>query len=92
MLVAFYPVAIALVLATYLQPFMRGPVLAYRLILAVALVFGLVDGLKAAGLDMSAFDWLPMFEIGMAWVIPTVVASIIGLTIAAPKRKLPAHS
>ena len=91
-LVAFYPVAIALVLATYLQPLMRAPVLAYRLILAVALVFGLVDGLKAAGLDMSAFDFLPMFEIGMAWVLPTVVAAIIGLALAAPKRKsLPAQ-
>ncbi|MGO4998018.1 branched-chain amino acid transport system II carrier protein [Oceanisphaera sp. W20_SRM_FM3] len=90
-LVAFYPVAIALVLATYLQPFMRSPVLAYRLILAVALVFGLVDGLTAAGLDMSAFNFLPMFDIGMAWVLPTIVASIIGLALSTPKRNLPAH-
>ena len=90
-LVAFYPVAVALVLATYLQPLMRGPVLAYRLILSVALFFGLIDGLQAAGVDMSIFHWLPMFDIGMAWVIPTVVASIIGLAITAPKRKLPVH-
>lgn len=83
-LVAFYPVAIALVLATYLQPFMRAPVLAFRLILSVALIFGLLDGLQAAGLDMSAFHWLPMFDIGMAWVLPTVVASIIGLALSAP--------
>lgn len=86
-LVAFYPVAVALVLATYLQPLMRGPVLAYRLILAVALIFGLIDGMQAAGLDMSAFHWLPMFDIGMAWVIPTLVAAIVSLTLTAPKRK-----
>ena len=91
-LVAFYPVAIALVLATYLQPFMRHPLLAFRLILSVALLFGLIDGLQAAGKDMSIFHWLPMFDIGMAWVIPTVVAAMISLTLTAPKRKLPVES
>ena len=86
-LVACYPVAVALVLATYLQPFMRAPVFAFRFTLTVALVFGIIDGLQAAGLNMSVFHWLPMFDIGMAWVLPTVAASVIGLTVAAPKRK-----
>ncbi|WP_445396322.1 branched-chain amino acid transport system II carrier protein [Zobellella sp. An-6] len=78
-LVACYPVAVALVLATYLKPMMKSPVFAFRLILAVAFAFGLIDGMQAAGLNMSAFTFLPMFEIGMAWVLPTLGAVLLGL-------------
>ncbi|WP_417616512.1 branched-chain amino acid transport system II carrier protein [Oceanisphaera sp.] len=84
-LVAFYPVAVALVLATYLRPLMRAPVFAFRLTLTVALVFGILDGMQAAGLNMSAFALLPMFDIGMAWVLPTCVATVIGLSMPASK-------
>lgn len=80
-LVACYPVAVALVLATYVRPFMRAPIFAFRFILAVAFAFGLVDGLQAAGLEMTVFHWLPMFDIGMAWVLPTAVATVIGLAV-----------
>ncbi|WP_188628585.1 branched-chain amino acid transport system II carrier protein [Oceanisphaera marina] len=89
-LVAFYPVAVALVLATYLRPLMRAPVFAFRLTLAVALVFGLIDGMQAAGLNMSAFHLLPMFDIGMAWVLPTCVAVAIGLGMPAPRQQVTA--
>ncbi|MFD1006894.1 branched-chain amino acid transport system II carrier protein [Oceanisphaera ostreae] len=82
-LVAFYPVAVALVLATYLRPLMRSPIFSYRLIMAVALAFGIMDGLHAVGLSMSTFALLPMFDIGMAWVLPTCIATVIGLAMPA---------
>ncbi|MGB5856368.1 MAG: branched-chain amino acid transport system II carrier protein [Oceanisphaera sp.] len=82
-LVAFYPVAVALVLATYLRPLMRAPIFSYRLIMAVALAFGIMDGLHAVGLSMSTFALLPMFDIGMAWVLPTCIATVIGLAMPA---------
>lgn len=93
-LVACYPVAVALVLATYVRPFMRAPAFAFRFILAVAFAFGLLDGLQAVGLEMSVFHWLPMFDIGMAWVLPTAVATVIGLAVnkTAPSTKHPAPS
>lgn len=78
-LVALYPVAIALVLATYLRPLMKSPVFAFRLIIAVSFVFGLLDGLQAAGLNMSLFSFLPLFGVGMAWVLPTALAALVGL-------------
>ncbi|WP_375057002.1 branched-chain amino acid transport system II carrier protein [Zobellella sp. DQSA1] len=78
-LVALYPVAIALVLATFLRPLMKSPVFAFRLIIAVSLAFGLLDGMQAAGLNMSLFGFLPLFGVGMAWVLPTLVAAVVGL-------------
>ncbi|GAA3546345.1 branched-chain amino acid transport system II carrier protein [Zobellella aerophila] len=78
-LVACYPVAVALVLATYLKPLMKSPVFAFRLIIAVAFAFGLIDGMQAAGLNMGLFAFLPMFDIGMAWVLPTLAAAMLGL-------------
>ncbi|MBO1518186.1 branched-chain amino acid transport system II carrier protein [Oceanisphaera pacifica] len=87
-LVTCYPVAVALVLATYLRPLMRAPVLAYRLIMSVALVFGILDGLHAVGLNMSLVSWLPMFDIGMAWVIPTAIATALGLAIPTRKQEV----
>ncbi|WP_116475165.1 branched-chain amino acid transport system II carrier protein [Zobellella maritima] len=86
-LVALYPVAIALVLATYLRPLMKSPVFAFRLIIAVAFVFGLLDGMQAAGLNMSAFDFLPMFGVGMAWVLPTLAAAVLGLVTGKTEQK-----
>ncbi len=85
-LVACYPVAVALVLATYLRPLMRSPVFAFRLIMTVAFAFGLIDGMQAAGLNMSVFTFLPMFDIGMAWVLPTLAAAVIGLAAGKAKQ------
>ncbi|MBL1376925.1 branched-chain amino acid transport system II carrier protein [Zobellella sp. CGMCC 1.18722] len=86
-LVALYPVAIALVLATYLRPLMKSPVFAFRLIIAVSFVFGLLDGMQAAGLNMSLFGFLPLFGVGMAWVLPTAVAALAGLVIGKAREE-----
>nr|WP_168388274.1 branched-chain amino acid transport system II carrier protein [Zobellella endophytica] len=86
-LVALYPVAIALVLATYLRPLMKSPVFAFRLIIAVSLAFGLLDGMQAAGLNMVLFDFLPLFGVGMAWVLPTAVAAVIGLVAGKAREE-----
>ncbi|HJD44258.1 MAG TPA: branched-chain amino acid transport system II carrier protein, partial [Candidatus Paenalcaligenes intestinipullorum] len=78
-LVACYPVAVALVIATYLRPWMRNPQLTYRLSLSVAFVFGVLDALQAAGVNLQALSFLPGFELNMAWVLPTLVMLGVGL-------------
>lgn len=45
-LMTIYPVAIALVLVTFLTPYFRNPKFAHRLALSVALFFGIFDALK----------------------------------------------
>ncbi|AZQ11682.1 branched-chain amino acid transport system II carrier protein [Shewanella khirikhana] len=80
-LVSIYPVVIALVAVTFLTERMPNPVLGHRLVLAVALLFGAIDGLKAAGVDMSLVDFMPLYAEGMAWLLPTVVTMVICLFI-----------
>ncbi|WP_083539575.1 branched-chain amino acid transport system II carrier protein [Enterovibrio coralii] len=75
-LFALYPVAIALIALTFLRRFMPNPALAYRVVLGVSLVFALFDAAKVAGVDVSALKVLPLFNYGMAWLLPTVVALV----------------
>ncbi|GLT18486.1 branched-chain amino acid transport system carrier protein [Vibrio zhanjiangensis] len=77
-LFALYPVAIALVVLTFIRKFLPSPKLAYRVVLAVSLLFALIDALKVAGFDVSAFSVLPMFDFGMGWLLPTF-ATMIGM-------------
>ncbi len=80
-LVTVYPVAIALVAVTFLTERFPRPVFAHRAVLIVALLFGLIGGLSAAGVDMSLFDCMPLFAEGMAWLLPTMIAIVICLFI-----------
>ncbi len=76
-----YPVAIALVALTLLSGFISKKQLSYRFVISIALFFGLLDGLKVAGVNMHNFDFLPLFEKGMAWFLPTFAALIIAVFV-----------
>ncbi|MDP5146824.1 branched-chain amino acid transport system II carrier protein [Shewanella sp. ULN5] len=78
-LMTIYPVAIALVLITLITPKFARPEFSQRLVLSVALAFGILDGLKTAGVDMSAFDLLPLHAEGMAWLLPTAIVTLVCL-------------
>ncbi|NVD05753.1 branched-chain amino acid transport system II carrier protein [Vibrio sp. JPW-9-11-11] len=75
-LFALYPVAIALVALTFLRNKMPNPQAAYRVVILVSLLFALIDAAKVAGVDVSALSMLPLFDIGMGWLLPTAVAIV----------------
>ncbi|RAS69291.1 LIVCS family branched-chain amino acid:cation transporter [Vibrio diazotrophicus] len=76
-LFALYPVAIALVALTFIRSKLANPQAAYRLVILVSLLFALIDAAKVSGLDVSFFNFLPLFEIGMGWLLPTFAAMIV---------------
>lgn len=78
-LVAIYPVAVALVAVTFMRSWFFNQNLAFRLVLGVALLFGCFDGLKAAGLDLTVLNFLPLFDLGLAWLLPTLAAIVVSL-------------
>jgi branched-chain amino acid:cation transporter, LIVCS family len=78
-LVTIYPVAIALVVVNFFTQRFARPEFAHRLVLSVALVFGIFDGLKAAGVDMSMLDFMPLHAEGMAWLLPTMATLVLCL-------------
>ncbi|WP_185976964.1 MULTISPECIES: branched-chain amino acid transport system II carrier protein [Shewanella] len=86
-LYTIYPVAIALVAVTFLTNKFAMPELSHRIVLSVALVFGIIDGLKAAGIDMGLVDFMPMNNEGMAWLLPTGLAIMACLFIKKSKAE-----
>ncbi len=76
-LFALYPVAIALVALTLVRKWLPNPRLAYRVVLLVSFIFSMIDVAKYLKLDVSMFSSLPLFNYGMAWVLPTLVALVI---------------
>ncbi len=82
-LFALYPVAIAIVLLTLVRSRLPNRALAYRVVVCISLVFALIDAGKALNMDMSLFNFLPLFDYGMAWMLPTIAA--IAAMLFAPK-------
>ncbi len=68
-LFALYPVAIALVVLTFIRSKLPNPKVAYRSVILVSLLFALIDALKVMGVNMSAFEVLPLYEYGMGWAL-----------------------
>ncbi|EEX95417.1 branched-chain amino acid transport system II carrier protein [Vibrio orientalis CIP 102891 = ATCC 33934] len=85
-LFALYPVAIALVALTFLRKKLPNPKAAYRVVILVSLLFALIDAAKVAGVDVSAFNMLPLFNIGMGWLLPTAVAMVAMLFVGKAEQ------
>jgi len=75
-LFALYPVAIALVALTFVRKKLPNPQAAYRVVILVSLLFALIDAAKVAGVDVSALSMLPLFDVGMGWLLPTTVSIV----------------
>lgn len=74
-LYTIYPVAIALVALSLLHRCWRNPQRVFRPVLLVALGFGLLDGVKAAGLEQwipTALLSLPGSSMGLGWLLPVL--------------------
>jgi len=72
-LVAVYPIAIALILFSLFADQMGMKRVALSSVLAVSTVFGLMEGMKVAGSNLEAFSFLPLFDVGMAWAMPVLL-------------------
>ncbi|MCE9920652.1 branched-chain amino acid transport system II carrier protein, partial [Hafnia paralvei] len=94
-LMALYPLAIALVALTFVRRWLRNPVLGYRLVMLVALLCSLLDGARAAGVESIGWlarllDWqmaaMPLAAEGMAWVLPTFIMLVLAFFLPAKSR------
>lgn len=74
-LVGLYPLAIVLVALSLADGLWRSPSRVMVPVMAVTLVFGLVDGMAAAGFADAVpafFGQLPMAEQSMGWLLPAL--------------------
>lgn len=100
-----YPSAITLIFLTLIEYSLRGNIYfnwTYKLALAVAVVWAAAMTLVTLGWGKSVVEplisWSPMHAVDLGWLLPTVVAAVIGLLIdvakptprpIAPRHKVP---
>lgn len=98
-LVIIYPLAIVLIMLTFMHNAFNGYSLVYISALIPTGLISLVDGLNTAGLNVSALtdalSFLPLFAQGIGWVVPAILGALVGYFIAfaigASKKPLPTN-
>ena len=83
-LVGLYPLAIVLVGLALADRLWRSSARVFRPVMGVTLLFGIVDGLVAAGFDAlvpGVFSQLPWAELGIGWVVPVLVTLLVAVAV-----------
>ncbi|MFP5340419.1 MAG: branched-chain amino acid transport system II carrier protein [Gammaproteobacteria bacterium] len=81
-LVGLYPLAIVLVALSLLDRFWLSAPRVFVPVMAVTLVFGVVDGLAAAGLGdwvPPLFSQLPLADQSMGWLVPVLLMLVLAV-------------
>ncbi|WP_010531519.1 branched-chain amino acid transport system II carrier protein [Lentibacillus jeotgali] len=83
-----YPIAIVLIILTFLHKSFGGAQAVYRGAILLTAVTALYDGLAAFGLKMPAItsimEYLPFFSLGLGWVVPAIVGGLTGYLFKKP--------
>jgi len=88
LLIAIYPLAIVLILLSFLNYVLPTKSIVYVISLGITAVFSIIDGLKAAGVNVNGLnlDFIPLFNIGIGWLVPAAIGTIIGYMISMFKQ------
>lgn len=85
-LLVVYPIAIVLVLLSLLHKYFGGYRSVYVGALIGAAVVSVFDGLKQGGIPVSFitsnFEFIPLYNEGIGWLLPALAGALIGFTIA----------
>lgn len=93
-LMFLYPLAIVLILLSLLSPLFKGNQKVYMGAMILTFFVSIIDGYNSLVTELpqvsvafinsiSTFygDYLPFYSIGLGWIIPAVVGSVIGLCL-----------
>lgn len=93
-LMFLYPLAIVLMILTFLSPLFKHARIVYASTIAVTFLISIIDGLKALcdSLGIDYFGWmvsiislyeksLPLYSQGLGWLLPALVVIVITGTI-----------
>lgn len=94
LLTAVYPPCIAIVLLSFTTSWWKNPARVFAPVVAVACVFGLVDGIIASPLNgmlnqvpSHLLKPLPLFSQSLEWLLPCAVVLVIASVIDGKKRQ-----
>lgn len=85
-LTVIYPATITLIILIFCHRLFKGKKLVYMGAIYCTLLVSLFDGLNAAGLNISALNqfldkFLPLYSVGIGWLIPAFVGGMLGYLI-----------
>ncbi|MEK3955143.1 branched-chain amino acid transport system II carrier protein [Psychrobacillus sp. FSL K6-1464] len=94
-LMLLYPLAIVLIFLTFLSPLFNHARIVYVSVMFVTFLISIVDGFKAlcGSLDIEYYGWLqpivdfyenvlPFYSVGLGWLIPFVIVTLVTGIIA----------
>jgi len=87
-LVAIYPIVIVLVVLSLFDGFIGARKEVYRYAIDFTLVFSILDGLNAAGMDLSMVNsvlnqYIPFYSIMLGWFFPALAGALLGWAVSA---------
>ncbi|WP_299821263.1 branched-chain amino acid transport system II carrier protein [uncultured Pontibacter sp.] len=85
-LVAVYPIIIVLIALTLFGSLLKKRTSVYTWAVLFTGIVSIFDGINAAGFELkiNSFlaDYLPLFGLGMGWLVPALVGGLIGYAIS----------
>jgi branched-chain amino acid:cation transporter, LIVCS family len=86
-LIVIYPLAIVLILLSFMHNWFNGYSGVYIGALVPTFIISFIDGLKTAGMELSGLSdilsILPLFNQGIGWLLPASAGAIIGFLLSA---------
>ena len=84
-LLIIYPIAIVLMVLALIGNAFDHSKFVYSFALIVTTIISLYDGIKAAGFEIPAYESiltaLPLYEQSVGWLLPSIVAALIGYIV-----------
>lgn len=90
-LVFLYPIAIVLILLTFMQPLFKNKQAVYRGAILFTAIVSLYDGILELGVKMSFISeymtMLPFSNIGLGWLLPAIIGGFIGWVLSKIQKR-----
>ncbi|WP_438315918.1 branched-chain amino acid transport system II carrier protein [Sporosarcina sp. FA9] len=90
-LMMIYPLAIVLMLLSFIDKLFDRKPIVYSLALIATAIVSVFDGLSNADIHFATVDsilsYLPLYEQQIGWIVPAIVGALIGIAIAFFTKK-----
>lgn len=80
-LTILYPLCLVLIVLAFLDPAIHSSKIVYRLVTVVTFVLSICDALGGESVR-NALSFLPLSSSGLGWLVPSIVALIVGWALA----------
>ncbi|PEK00222.1 branched-chain amino acid transport system II carrier protein [Bacillus wiedmannii] len=81
-LTIIYPLTIVLIILSFFHKYFKGYSSVYVGCLTGTALISIVDGLKQSKIEMNfienLYDFIPLYEIGLGWILPAICGAFIG--------------